>query len=107
MSHSLAVALSQNPLVRAALVTLSLFVFLGAATGALPVQCLATGVAACAGPPLSRPAVVPSPSITPPAVTATTSLATPAPAPAPLTLTNNEVVASTFAELNASLQAPQ
>lgn len=107
MSQSLAVALSQNPLVRAALVTTALFVFLGAATGALPVQCLATGVAACAAP-TAHPAAIPAaivPAPAPKAVAVTADLTSSE--PPHLTLTNNEVVASTFALLNAGLQAPQ
>ena len=103
MSQSLAAALSQNPLVRAAVVTVALFVFLGAATGALPVQCLATGVAACAAPPAQKAAVAPQP--TPKPIVVTASLDTKA--PVPLSLTNNEVVTSTFALLGVELKAPQ
>jgi hypothetical protein len=104
MSHSLAAALSQNPLVRAALVTIALFVFLGAATGALPVQCLATGVAACAAPPAARTIIFPTDAKPTAEIAQVEASSVPVPVPS---LTNNEVVSSTFAVLNAALQAPQ
>jgi len=105
MSHPLAAALSQNPLVRAALVTTALFVFLGAATGALPVQCLATGVAACTAPPVQKAAIVPLPAAKAPIAVAEVEPAS-LPPSAP-TLTDNTVVSSTFALLNAGPQAVQ
>jgi len=97
--------LSRNLLMRTLVATAAVFLFLGFATGALPVRCLTQGLTSCGAVPS-----VPGPKD---AATAPLRFAAPAAAvvkvaaaePTAPTLTDNEVVSATFATLQPALQA--
>jgi hypothetical protein len=97
--------LSRNLLMRTLIATAAVFLFLGFATGALPVRCLTQGLTSCGAVP-SVP--VPkgdtaAPIRFAPLPAATVKVA--ATEPAAPTLTDNEVVSATFATLQPALQA--
>jgi Bacterial SH3 domain len=99
--------LSRNLLARTLIATAAVFVFLGFASGALPVSCLTQGLTLCGAVPNVAPNEVPGPDapsklqfrFTPPPVKVVAAV------PSAPTLTSNEVVAGSFALLKVDLQS--
>ena len=100
MSLALFSDLGRNLLVRTLIATAAVFLFLGFATGALPVRCLTQGLTSCGAvpsvPPINSNAA--APAAAQPAVVQMAAAE-----PLGPTLTDNEVVAATFAVLQPQL----
>jgi Bacterial SH3 domain len=97
--------LGRNLLVRTLIATAAVFLFLGFATGALPVKCLTQGLTSCGAVPSVAPpggdtAATPLRFAPLPAATKVATAEPTAP-----TLTDNEVVAATFATLQPGLSS--
>lgn len=118
MAHSLIAQASNSLLVRTISVTVVVMAFFGVATGALPVRCWIGGVCTTAGAPAAigvapagdAQAPAPQPASADPArPVAVAAVATPANqtlVKSRPTLTNNDVIGATFAQLKVDFQAP-
>jgi hypothetical protein len=110
MGHPLLAQLQQNAAFRAGFVVVAMLAVVGVAWGALPISCLAGACKTSTAPDatllLTEPVKTPEPAAPTPA--------TPAPEPKPMqvaeakdpTLTENDVVAATFATLKVDLKPP-
>lgn len=107
VGKSLATQISSNLLVRTSVVTILIVGFLGVASGVLPVHCL---IGTSCGPVSSKPvAQIVPPGSTPVAAEARApeiAIATPVIQKSAPSLTNNDVLAATFAQLKVELTPP-
>ena len=104
MGNSLATQISSNLLVRTSIVTVLVIGFLGVASGVLPVHCL---IGTSCGPVATKPAAqIAAPGT--PAVTKAPqiAIATPVIQKTAPSLSNNDVLAATFAQLKVELTPP-
>ena len=103
MGNSLATQISSNLLVRTSIVTVLVVGFLAVASGVLPVHCL---IGTTCGPVATKAAQIAPPGT--PAVTKAPqiAIATPVIQKTAPSLTNNDVLAATFAQLKVELKAP-
>ena len=102
MGKTLATTISGNLLVRASLLTVLIVGFLGVASGVLPVGCLVTG--SCKAPP--TPADTAVAKLQPQMAQQNVTVAKPVVQRAAPSLTHNDVLAATFAQLKVDLAPP-
>ncbi|MEO8757550.1 MAG: SH3 domain-containing protein [Devosia sp.] len=95
---------SRNLLVRTAVVSAAVFILLGAATGVLPVRCLAQGSLFCDPP--AKPGATTTPKTATTSATVLETVAIASPETIAPTLTRNDVIAATFAQLKIDLKLP-
>ena len=104
MDQPLLTEFSRNLLVRTSIVAAVCFILLGAATGALPIRCMAQGSLFC-DPPAKAVATA-SPKLATPSVPVIGTAAQATPESVAPTLTRNDVIAATFAQLKVDLKSP-